>query len=313
MAKKIHLLEPYGGFINTEEFLIQHKFLDTGLCNRLFYWNDLYHNIKTTDYKIYVEKIWWPELDIISLPKTIRYDYGHTVENYVSKKRGLMKSNIAPLNSVHDILTHDEYYTNYEYKPRRYRVPNIKFKNQELSNFIKKFAKNLIGIHIRRGNGTSAPVLNETYVDKVGNEGTVKESDMRILKYRRKHKFRETEAPYIPNDYYIQLIEYSLQKYGMKFYISSDVPDKFQSEIINKFKDNVYTYDQLYKTHLKKFDTTKYGWPYENTFKNVFDLFCLSYCSKLIGYPMSSWSNFAQNKGKRKIFINDKYVGKKLI
>jgi len=317
MDKKIHLLEPYGGLVNIEEFLIPYKFYDTGLCNRLYYWNDLYRNTKTTDYKIYVEKIWWPELDIISLPNTIRYDYGYTIENYASKKKELMNNkNIAPLNNAKDTLTHNEYYSNFKYgdiDQRRIRIPSIKFKNKKLENFIKEFTKDLIGIHIRRGNGVAAPVLNETYIDAGRNEGVVKESDLDILKYRRKYKFRETEAPYIPNDYYMNLIELSFKRYGKKFYISSDVPDRYQSEIINNYKDCVFTYDELYENHLKEFDTTKYKWPYENTFKNVFDLFCLSNCSMLIDFPMSSWSDFVKEQGTVKPIINKTYAGNKLI
>lgn len=300
--KKVHLFEPYGGFATTTELETPDRFVDTGFCNRLYYWNDIYHATKKTEYKIYVEKIWWPELDIISLPNTIQHDYGFTLKNYPNeKKEFIKKNNITSLNNIIDSLNDNEYYTNYEYNPLKYKIPNIRFKNTKLENFIKMFCKNLIGIHIRRGSGVSSPVLHKKYTDDSLNSGIVKKSDLEILKYRETYKLEETEAPYIPNEYYIKLIESFIKiDSKKKFYISSDIPDKYQYEIINSFKNNIYTYNDLYENHLKKFDIKKYEWPYKNTFKNVIDLFCLSRCKILIDYPMSSWSDFAKQCGRIK-------------
>lgn len=302
MDKKVHLFEPYGGFVTQTEINFPYKFMDTGLCNRLYYWNDVYHNTKNTDYKIYVEKIWWPELDIISLPNTIRNDYGFSLENYSYEKENfIVNNNLTPLNSPYDKLTHDEYFSNYNYNPIRNTFPVIKFKNAQLETFIKNFCKELVGIHIRRGNGVSLPVLNMEYKDKSLNIGTVKKYDLDIIDYKTTYELTGTEAPYIPNEYYIKIIE-SLIKIDSKkkFYISSDIPDEYISEILNTFKNNIYTYSDLVNNQLKEFDTKKYEWPYENTFKNVFDLFCLSRCKILIDFPMSSWSDFARDYGRIK-------------
>jgi len=322
IMKKIHLGCIIRGFKSIDELSNEEKHFseiapDSALTNRLFHWNEVYnisryHNF---EYKIYVEKKWWPELEYIDLPNTICFDYGYDLyETYKKdKEEFLIENNIQPINNL-DLCFSDEfknineYYTNFLYSDGSYlinykakkNIAKIKFKNDKVNEYIKNKCNNLIGIHIRRGNGVFPPELGKRYEDVLGISGVVKEEDMDIIPYMKKYEFCISDAEpiprYISNEYYVNLIKSILEKNkNQKFYISYDVDDKFIELIINKFKESIYTKNDLYKDIGNIIENKFTKWPNNSVLGNLIDLFSLINCKSFIPFPISSWSTFVKN------------------
>ena len=100
-SKTIRVLEPYGGWvINYSDDELRHENLDTGLGNRLFHWLNAYRISETNnfEYKLILEKIWWPELKYIELPHTKVIDYDYSFNEY-DKYKSLFIENSYPITN----------------------------------------------------------------------------------------------------------------------------------------------------------------------------------------------------------------------
>lgn len=315
--KKIHFVTLYGGYKmedeleDSEKHFVNDRWSDNSMANRLLYWNDLYHLTKyhNFEYKIYVEKKWWPELEYINLPNTISFDYGYTsYNNYINEKEEYLRTNkIKGISNFKncfnsDFKNIDEWYTDYLYAPIYGRkIQEINFKNKEVNNYIKNKCKELVGIHIRRGNGVDPPELNKKYKDSENIEGVTRKDDMELLAHRIKYEYVISEhpptPPYVPNEYYINKINSILEKNpNEKFFISHDVNKKFIKPIIDRFKNKIITSeDIIYDIESIVGGNMFKTWPYNTILTNLVDMFCLISCKLFIPYEKSSWSEFVIN------------------
>lgn len=295
--KTIRVLEPYGGWIsNYLNSELRHENLDTGFGNRLFHWLNAYRISKkyNFEYKILVEKIWWPELEYIELPNTEYFHSEYSFEEYHLYKQKFIGNSLPITNkmfkdfingeSILDDFNH--WYVDFDYSMYIHPFPKLKLKFDLKFNF-----KNILGIHIRRGNGINFPILGEIYKDEIGVYGKVSEEDLSIMNWKSQFTLNKTDTPYIPNEYYYKWIDLFLaQSEKNNIYISYDIPDEYIKPFYLKYKNRVITkYDIM-----ENINYNKLQWPYANTFKNVVDLFCLSSSSYLVGHPKSSWSFFSK-------------------
>lgn len=343
IEKTLRLLDPYIHWGNHEESyyksellkknrLIDNDVPDTGLCNRLLHWECAYYilNQEThSDFKILLQKKIWPELEIISLPKSYIIDYNKTEYQWQS----YYKYDVLHFKTVYDIenesvrlasplktekfkkvikevdtLKEDaHWYSDFGFMTlddfsgiKKRFLSNIKLKHTEINDYITEKYKDYVGIHLRRGNG-----VNYT------------ESDIKTLPLELQDKYREYREKFAtkkdsayhftPDSFYFTIIEYFLKKNPIqKFYISHDLNDlfiqqyykKFGHHVIESMHNNRYFYEHYYAnagvnvTHLKH---------YSNGIDNVIDLFTLSNCSMVIGSSHSTWSEFSRDY-KKKIY-----------
>lgn len=336
IEKTLRLLDPHTHWGNHEESyykselnkadLINNQVPDTGLCNRLLHWECGYYILNQPehkDFKILLQKKIWPELEIISLPKSYIIDYNKTEYQFQS----YYKYDELHFKTVYDITNQsvrlasaletdrfkkvikgldtlkddNHWYSNFEFMTlddfsgiKKRFLGNIKLKHTEVSEHIEKKYKDYVGIHIRRGNG-----VNYT-------EDDIKTLPVEIQdKYREyREKFatkKEVTYHFTPDSFYFNIIEHFIKKNpSQKFYISHDLDDvfiqhyykKFGHHVIESKYNNRYFYEHYYAnagvnvTHLKH---------YSNGVDNIIDLFTLSNCGMVIGSAHSTWSEFSRD------------------
>lgn len=295
-SKTIRVLEPYGGWIvNYHDTELVHENLDTGLGNRLFHWLNAYRISEkyNFEYKILVEKIWWPELEYIELPNTIWVDSDFSFENYNEIKNDFIKGASPITNTMFNafidgksILDKNHWFTDFDYTTFIYPFPKIKLKFDFNFDF-----KNTLGVHIRRGNGIEFPKIKNVYKDGLGVFGKVTKDDCEITEWKSNFTLNNTDTPYIPNEYYYKWIDSFLnQNKKNKIYISTDVPNEFLKPFYVKYGNKIITKEKL----ISNYKYNNLPWPYGKTFENIIDLFSLSSCDYLIEHPNSSWSFFSK-------------------
>jgi hypothetical protein len=266
------------------------KSFDTGLCNRLFYWETLQIISSHNDfkYKVEVEEKYWPELrELIHLPNT-------DVINKSEKNICNPLNNDFIENNEKYILSHDCYHSEYDYSmmcnfdkylDKERPITKIKLKNNHLNKLIVNLCKDLIGIHIRRGRGI---IYGESEINTLP-------SNIR----RSYKKFREREGEFISkyymyefikDDVYFKIIDEILNKYpNQKFYISYDIPDIMMNYYQERYPNRIFN-----KNYFNNF-ITRSAFTSEVHLRNIIDLFCLSNTKFIIKHPLSTWSTFAHN------------------
>jgi hypothetical protein len=333
--KTIRVLEPFDGWVHHGYDNLDEA-TDTGLCNRLMYWQSIYNINKKYGfpYTICVEKIWWPELDIIELPNTVAIDYPeYDFQDYKQKlkkdfisKNGVYTNEDNIISKLDDInsdidLNINHYYTSYDYEQIKEFTPfpKFKFKYEFIENIIKKYISiHTTGVHIRRGNGMSVPEIGNLYTDQFGITGRVDVEDLYSISNLEITQFNlPGEEEYIPNEYYKKVFKKLLQDNPNKnIYISADIPIEKLNPIIKMFPDKIITYDFMIdeiNKNLEKNNIFFKNIQYRYVIKNIIDLFSLTYCGDFIPYPNSSWSRFVLLYSRlkqitgTKDYINEKY------
>jgi hypothetical protein len=281
-----------------------HRSTDTGFCNRIFYWEglQLLNKLNGYEYQIEVDSKYWPELnELVELPNTKTTDYE-------------LDLSYTPITDslIEDISIKDEfklsepnYYSNFDYQTlskfnsildENRPITDIKLKDSELSDHIIDFAKDMIGIHIRRGRGI---IYGKSEI----------ESLPKSIQYPYV-KFRELEGVDTPKYYiyefvkdftYFNIIDSILNvNPKQKIYISYDVPDKLIDYYEQRYRGVIFTKKYFYD-FIKNRYTTK-----DTHVKNVIDLFCLANTKSIIKHPLSTWSEFAQHhKPKPAVFSTE--------
>jgi hypothetical protein len=311
--KTIRILEPFDGWVH-HGYDNPNEASDTGLCNRLFYWQSVFNlNEKYNSlYTLCVEKIWWPELDLFELPNTVAIDYpNYTFKDYKKKlkydfisKCGTYSNDsdiVNQLNVVDDINTDiNHFYTSFDFEDIKEFTPfpKFKFKYKFIEEIIKKYINiHTTGVHIRRGNGMCVPEIGDVYTDEDGIFGIVDVEDLNCISKLNITQFNLSgEEVYIPNSYYKKIFNNLLNSNPRKkIFISSDIPIELLKEIIEPHADRIFTSTMMVNeitNELKNKNVIFDDLQYRYIIKNVVDLFSLTYCGDFVPYPNSSWSRF---------------------
>lgn len=325
--RTLRWLEPFGGWKGFTN--------DTGLCNRILHWEVAYEINRQNDYKYYIllEEKYWPENKLLDLPttKTITNIEGDSYEveklkfiavyDTITRKINIAKplyfDNVTKMFRDGNLKLEDKghYYSNFGYMelPNLYSRENfenierplskIKLKHKSVEESIINEMKNVVGIHIRRGNGVPYTIddLNSLPENKRDKFSLIK----RVMT-------EQTHSTYLfhKDDLYFNIMDNMLKiNPNQKFYISTDVPDDIMDYFYKKYKNNLVdktfilnvVYDYILNSGFKKSDFV-----YGNVVENLVDLFSLSYTSFLVKVPTSTWSIFAENYTKKEsVFVTD--------
>jgi len=186
-------------------------------------------------------------------------------------------------------------------KDRPLRKINIKYCFVRV--LLENFAKEVVGIHIRRHNGVCV-----TKEDLQNIPENIRED---YEKYIEKTNSSHNAYRYYGDEFYFNIIDKILQVNSkQKFYISSDLPRKYLNHFYEKYGDNILDNtditkiitDFLVDSNHDVYKMKTYG----NVIENVIDLFTLSYCGLLIMSNKSTWSEFAKyHRNQPSVYVTE--------
>jgi hypothetical protein len=309
-------IEPFGR--DTDEI---YRSYDTGLCNRLFFWeiaqeiNKLHGN----KFKILLQQTHYPELlELLDLPNTILIKEDVEVEQSINllnfknlDLEGTDKIESKPINkdlldeillSKKQIQSSENWYSDFGFtrlddifsdsEQFKRHIKDIKIKDKNLEKILKDFTSNMIGIHVRRGRGVHFKNNLHEINDGIKNE---------FIKFREKESAESFyQFDFYDDTFYFKIIDSILEiNENQKFYISYDGPDNLIDYWFEKYPNNLHRKND----YLKYIKNDIFS---DSHFKNVIDLFSLCFCSFLIKFPLSTWSNFADTYlDKKSVILNE--------
>tara|TARA_B100000073_G_scaffold77837_1_gene58902 strand:- start:30 stop:1010 length:981 start_codon:yes stop_codon:yes gene_type:complete len=296
----------------------------TGLCNRIIFWEVayLFNHINNFKFTILLEKLYWSELNYLSMPNTKGVDEykedfwnGDKTLNFEM----LLDDETFKLNTeINWVLYQQHFIEYYDYffkyiKKFSFNRPLqlIDIKNDVLKNTIIEKLDGVVGIHVRKGDaGTPEETINFEEIrnklkDKSLSDSEREKLEKESLTCGQGGRWYET----FKDERYLKIMDDIVKvKPNQKFYISTN-GDKEQLKV---FYDNFDILD--YSTilnNIKNVDESKNYLDYElnkNCLRNVVDLFSLSYSKFLILHPESTWSKFAKwYKGVPSINVSDEF------
>jgi hypothetical protein len=281
-----------------------------GLCNRIIFWEVayLFNQINNFKFTILLEKLYWPELNYLSIPNTKGVDEykddfwdGDKILDFEL----LLKDETYKLDTeINWVLFQQkfiEYFKHYFNFIKNFNsnrpLQSIDIKNDILKNTIIKKLDGVVGIHMRKGDaGTPEETIDFEEIrnrlkDKNLSDNERKELEKKSLTCGQGGSWYET----FKDERYLKIMNDIVKvKPNQKFYISTN-GDKEQLKV---FYDNFDILD--YSTildNIEDIDKSKNYLDYElnkNCLRNVTDLFSLSYSKFLILHPESTWSKFAK-------------------
>ena len=283
----------------------------TGLCNRIIFWEVayLFNHINNFDFTILLEKLYWPELNYLSIPNTKGVDEykddfwdGDKILDFEL----LLKDETYKLDTkINWVLFQQkfiEYFKHYFNFIKNFNsnrpLQSIDIKNDILKNTIIKKLDGVVGIHMRKGDvGTPEETIDFEEIrnelkDKNLSDNERKELEKKSLTCGQGGSWYET----FKDEYYLKIMDDIVKaKPNQKFYISTN-NDK---EKLKVFYDNfdILDYTAILNNIESKIDRSKDYLDYElnkNCLRNVIDLFSLSHSKFLILHPESTWSKFAK-------------------
>jgi hypothetical protein len=283
---------------------------DTSFGNRVINWEVAYHisNILNPPYQILVENKEWPETNnFILLPNTVLVNDLKVKSETFNKDyikldeiKSILKNDLDIVNHNHLYFKID--YTTYNmipefsdhlailYKNKIRPLSHIKIKNYLIDDFLKKITKDLIGIHIRRGNG-----VHYEKEDLIDLPEIVKS---KYIAYRKSNEFGGESYSYIKDSTYYEIIDNFLKlNPNQKFYLSTDLPYNLIYYFKEKYANNIITKEDLIPqiVHYLPHTNDKIINDVDSLIiDDMVDIFSLSYCKFLIKSEYSTWSDFAQ-------------------
>jgi hypothetical protein len=277
-----------------------HRSNDTGLCNRIFYWEALQLINKLNNYKftIEVDEDFWPELkEMIQLPNTVTTN--QEFHNSNLEYKDISSNDIKNIFEKEILnLEKDKYFSDFKYGDmsmldRMYEndrpITTITLKDKELDTLIKDFSKNKIGIHIRRGRGV---IYGEQELESLPKNIRILYENFRKLEGEFTYKFYDYS--FINDEVYFYIIDEVLKiNPYQEFYISHDLPDNLINYYKVKYPNNIFTKDYFYQYIQDKYETS------DTHVKNIIDLFCISNTKFVLRQPLSTWSQFAHYYTKK--------------
>ena len=295
-----------------------------GLCNRIIFWELAYIFNKINNFKftILLEKLYWPELNYLSIPNTKGVDEykddfwdGDKILDFellLKHETYKLDTEINWVLFQQKFIEYFEHYFNFIKNFNSNRpLQLIDIKNDILKNTIIKKLDDVIGIHMRKGDvGTPEETIDFEQIrnklkDKNLSDDKRKELEKESLTCGQGGSWYET----FKDERYLKIMNDIVKvKPNQKFYISTN-GDKEQLKV---FYDNFDILD--YSTildNIEDIDKSKNYLDYElnkNCLRNVVDLFSLSYSKFLILHPESTWSKFAKwYKGVPNINVSDEF------
>lgn len=281
-----------------------HRSYDTGLCNRIFYWEALQLINKFNNYQFTIEmdEDYWPELnELIDLPNTLTTQNGF--DNRDEEYKPISSSDIMSIpKNCTLILNENKYFSDFKFNDVSYihsyvdnflegnrLLMDITLKDKELESLIKEFSKDKIGIHVRRGRGI---IFGENEINGLPED--IRNLYVEHRKLEGEYTFKFYTYPFISDKIYFKIIDKILKiNPNQKFYISHDLPDNLMFYYELKYKNIVFTKRYFYEFIKNRYKTQN------NHVNNVIDLFCLSNTKFLLRQPISTWSVFAQHYTKK--------------
>lgn len=291
---------------------------DTSFCNRLVYWETAFHisSVLNYEHEVLLERNQWPEVNFfINLPltslKTDLFTNIDKIDSQIFNLEDIFDFNKKLINK-NDIRFNLNYETrnatpklieflNNQY-PNKIRPSSlIKIKNHLIEDYIRIKTKDVIGVHIRRGNGV---MFDEN--DLIFLPIDIKKN---YINYRKKIARGDVKYNYVGDIFYFATIDKILKiNPNQKFYISTDLPYYLISYFVEKYKNNIITKESLINDiilYLKYTNDVVENNEKKTILYNCIDIFCLCYCKFLIKSDFSTWSDFAASyRNQPSVFIS---------
>lgn len=303
--------EPYNGWDT----------FDTGLCNRILHWEIAYDfsvKYKKQPFCIHLEKRHWPEHRLLYLPETnfidnVKYKhndqyklefitvYDH-VNNTTKQALPITPEMIKAYKENREInLSGSNYWfadfgymtllelDKFKFNNNIRGLKRIELVHKKYEQLLKVSSKNIVGIHIRRGNG-----VNITTEDIDSLPENIRESYKESTK-----KFKFDTYGFVRDEVYFRIMdELLLINPHQKFYISHDQPTEFMVHYKERYGDNVIFKEDV-MLHVTNFfrnigmdiEVLNEGYALDN----VTDLFSLAFGKMVITSNISTWSHFAKS------------------
>jgi hypothetical protein len=211
-----------------------------------------------------------------NLPKNVHSNFGY--DDLVRLLNLQNNPNLFDHLSIHNL------------KDRPLGKINIKY--SFIRTLLENFAKDVVGIHIRRHNGVCVTEEDlETVPENIRED---------FKKFIEKSNSSHNAYRYYNDDFYFKIIDNLLRiNPTQKFYISSDLPRKYLNHFYEKYPLNILDNTEIIKIVTNflvdsNHDVYKMK-TYGNVIENIVDLFTLSYCSFLVMSNKSTWSEFAKH------------------
>lgn len=283
-----------------------------GLCNRIIFWEVGYILSKLYNYDILVEKLYWPELNYLSMPNTEGVDeFGN---NFWHEDKTLdilqiiktldddgfafdTKTNWLVFQQ-HFIEYYDYFFDYIKNFSSKRPLQLIDIKNDVLKKSIIENLNGVVGIHMRQGDvGTPEETIDFEEIrnklkDKNLSVTERNELEQEALTCGQGGRWYET----FKDEYYLKIMNEIIKvNPNQKFYISTNG----DREKFKVFYDNfdILDYSTILHDIESEVDWSEYYLDYElnkNCLPNVIDLFSLSHSKFLILHPESTWSKFAK-------------------
>lgn len=310
--------------------LVGRYYNDTGLCNRLLFWevvqtiNKLHNN--KFDVIVYDEQ--WPEKEVFHLEDT---KFKSSDDINLSEHLPITDSMLLEILHGNLKLQKGNYYTDFRYLqiadvefPEDEPIPfdriisTIKFKDDSINKLLKDSVSDMIGIHVRRGRGVKF------------TESVLESLPPSIQTEYYNHKLEDKDCwhlyiyDFIEDSVYFEYIDSILKvNPSQKFFISFDIEDKYFQHWYDRYPNNIVSKKNFYhlidaKKYLKK-ELYSFDKPFVRKegilhFYNFLDLYCLSNTKMLIKLFTSSWSDFASDYlGKDRISVIAKQISSRAI
>lgn len=310
-----------------------HNLICTGFGDKLIYWAfGQYISTSVLNSELLVPNYFWPELLFLNLPNTssieissseVRNTYKKISLNDFKILSGIKKNNDSKIEyknigkyyfdfSMRDISKLKINYHQYDHLFNG--ISRIKFKNEQVNQYVEKNFSDIISIHLRRGlftNASSSQIYLKELIDNLGIE-KVKNyygDENFIMFQKQKDAILSFEIP--PDSFYFYLIDKIIYKNPQqKIYISTDLPHKLIAHYIKKYPNNVVTKETYLNEFLNFFHNDlnqekkyNYIFPPSQVISDLLDFFVLGNSKMMISSGRSQWS-FIAKKYRKKIVID---------
>lgn len=268
---------------------------DTGWGNRLFCWSVAVYlrELLGNTHDIVVKKSEYPELVHLSLPYTRMVDNLPQVEMITDHMvYDWIKTGIFPLDSQQSYETDFRYETNAAILINKLdntltsELTKMHLHNNELTDTIKKYTENKVGIHVRRGNGVRI------------TEGDLENIPEDTHKYYMLCDECDKHYRFVSDQEYFNLIDSFLETDpATEFYISIDVDEKAIKHFKKRYPGKIHTAIDFIKdnnTFLQEIGLFQSICGLHTIGQNLLDFFILTYSKHIIQSRHSTWSMLAQ-------------------
>ena len=264
---------------------------DSGWGNRIQCWEALSIIIKSagTNHIIKVLPKHFPELNQVHFPNTEYIELSDVDGVPITNKDILKWDNINKIhldNNLNYITKYDFNYTTIVnqnfFSASEDQIKEIKLSNSELNKALDELTANVIGIHIRRGNGV--------HVDQE-DLNSIPEQYRKF--YRLCIECDEAYDFYRDIEYFNFIDDKIKQNNDIKFYIGIDVEEEAIQYYKKKYPNRILTCNDVIIKLKSIIDKLKFLEPrlqLKTMGYILIDFFTLAKCKEVILSPFSSWS-----------------------